>query len=116
VLRFLVDEDVDHRIIRGLLARLPDVDVVTVQEAGLDGRHDRDVLAWVAEQGRVLLTHDVTTMTRFAYERIDAALPMPGVFAVHQTAAIGPVIDDLVLLVVASDDGEWQGQVRYLPL
>jgi len=116
VLRLLVDEDFDHRIVQGLRARVPSVDLVTVQEAGLGGRHDRDVLAGAAEQGRVLLTHDVTSMTRFAYERVAAGLAMPGVFAVHQTAAIGPVIDDLILVIETSDDDSWEGQVRYLPL
>ena len=116
MLRLLADEDFDHRIVRGLLARMPSIDIVTVQEVGLGGRHDREVLAWAAEQRRVLLTHDVTTMTRFAYERIAAGLPMPGVFAVQQTAPIGPVIDDLVLILETSDEDAWEGQVRYLPL
>lgn len=116
MLRLLADEDFDHRILRGLRARVPSVDIVTVQGVGLGGRHDRDVLAWAVEQRRVLLTHDVTTMTAHAYDRIASGRPMPGVFAVHQTAAIGPTIDDLVLLVEASDDDEWEGQVRYLPL
>jgi hypothetical protein len=29
---------------------------------------------------------------------------------------IGRVIDDLLLLTAYSLDGEWEGQVRYLPL
>jgi hypothetical protein len=112
----LAEEDFDHRVIRRLLARIPQVDIVTVQEVGLGGRNDRDVLAWAAEQRRVLLTHDVTTMTAHAYDRIAAGRPIPGIFAVQQTAPLGRVIEDLVLLVEASDDDEWDGQVRYLPL
>ena len=34
-LRFLTDEDFDNDIVRGLLQRLPDLDVVRVQDAGL---------------------------------------------------------------------------------
>jgi predicted nuclease of predicted toxin-antitoxin system len=30
---------------------------------------DPEVLAWAASEGRVVLTHDVRTMTRFAYDR-----------------------------------------------
>ena len=116
MLRFLADENFDQRIIRGLLARAPLTDVVTVQDAGLSARRDQELLAWAANQRRVLLTHDVTTMTGYAYERIAGGQPMPGVFAVHQTVAIGQVIDDLVLLAEASYDDEWEGQVRYLLL
>ena len=41
---------------------------------------------------------------------------MPGVFEVRSTAAVGEVIDDLILFAECSYDGEWEGQVRYLPL
>jgi hypothetical protein len=36
----------------------------------------------------VLLTHDVRTITKYAYERIDAGLPMPGVFEIKRTVPI----------------------------
>ena len=74
------------------------------------------VLAWAAQNGRVVLTHDVSTMTAHAYARVASGLPMPGVFAVSQLAPISQVIEDLVLLAECSLPGEWEGQVRYVPL
>ena len=41
---------------------------------------------------------------------------MPGVFEVPVDAAIGDMFADILLIVDASDDGEWEAQVRYLPL
>lgn len=41
---------------------------------------------------------------------------MPGVFEVGPSLPIGPAIDDLLLIVEFSLEGEWEGQVRYLPL
>ena len=41
---------------------------------------------------------------------------MPGVFVVSQDEAIGRIIEDLILLAECSTDGEWEGQVHYLPL
>ena len=41
---------------------------------------------------------------------------MPGVFEVSPRVPIGHAIDDLLLIVECSLDGEWEGQVRYLPL
>jgi hypothetical protein len=55
-------------------------------------------------------------MTTYAYARVTSGLPMPGVFAVSQLAPIGRVIEDLVLLAECSLPGEWEGQVRYVPL
>jgi hypothetical protein len=74
------------------------------------------VLEWAAEQHRILLTHDVATITASAYARVRAGQPMPGVFEVGRTVAVGLAIDDIVLLAACSEDGEWDGQVQYLPL
>lgn len=115
-LRFLVDEDFDNDIVRGMLRRLPNLDVVRAQDVGLSGAPDPIVLAWTARAGRILLTHDVSTMTAHAYARVTSDLPMPGIFAVSQLAPISQVIEDLELLAECSLLGEWEGQVRYVPL
>jgi hypothetical protein len=115
-LPFLVDEDFDNDIVRGLLRRLPHLDIVRAQDVSLSGAIDPIVLEWAAQEGRVLLTHDVSTMTAHAHARVTSDLPMPGVFAVSQLASISQVIEDLVLLAECSLLGEWEGQVRYVPL
>jgi hypothetical protein len=77
---------------------------------------DPTVLEWAVDEGSVLLTHDVSTITRYAYERVEAGKPMPGVFEVSRDIPMGVVIEDLVLLTKCSFEDEWEGQVRYLPL
>lgn len=116
MLRFVTDENFNNDILRGLLRQLPDLDIVRVQDVGLSGADDPDVLAWASEEGRILLTHDVRTITRFAYERLAAGLPMPGVFEISRTLPLRDVIADLVLVATCSDAAEWEGQVQYLPL
>lgn len=83
---------------------------------GVSGTDDPTRLEWAAQQGRVLLTHDVSTITRFAYERVREGKPMPGVFELRRGIPIGRAIEDIILLVECSLEGEWEGQVRYLPL
>lgn len=114
--RFLVDEDFDNDILRGVLRRMPGLDVVRVQDVDLRTKDDATVLRWAAAQGRILLTHDVATMTTHAINRIEASQPMPGLFAVSQLAPIGQVIDDLVLIAECSTGPEWDSQIHYLPL
>ena len=58
---------------------------------GLSGADDGAVLAWAAAEGRVLLTHDVTTLTVLAYARVLAGLPMPGVFEIGRSVAVGSI-------------------------
>jgi len=99
MIKLLADENLDNTIIRGLLRRNPDIDIVRVQDIGLSGEDDPIVLEWAAEQGRVLLTHDVATITRYAYERLAKNLAMPGVIEIHTDAAIGRVIEDLFMIL-----------------
>jgi hypothetical protein len=113
--RFLVDEDFDNDILRGVLRKLPALDIVRVQDVGLGGQKDPVVLAWAADEDRLLLTHDVSTMTAHAIARVAAGLAMPGLFAVQQSAAIGRVIDDIELVAECSHEHQWEGQIQYLP-
>jgi len=116
MLRLAVDENFNNDIVRGLLRRRPALDIVRVQDVGLSGADDPAVLKWAAQEERVLLTHDVSTITRYAYERVRAGQPMPGVFEVSRAVPIGRAIEDILLLAECSLEGEWEGQVRYLPL
>ena len=81
-LRFLADENLDGDLLRALLRRRPDLDIVRVQDVGLAGADDAAVPAWAAANGRVLLTHDVNTVPGHAYARIRAGQPLAGVVAV----------------------------------
>ena len=115
MLRLAADENFNGDIVRGLLRRNPKLDIVRVQDVGLSGADDPSVLQWAADQGRVIVTHDISTLTKHALDRVAAGRPMPGVFEVRSFAPIGQAIDDLILLAECSFDGEWEGQVRFLP-
>jgi hypothetical protein len=116
VLRLAADENFNNNIVRGLLRRKSDADFVRVQDVGLSGADDPTVLEWAAQQGRVVMSHDVSTLRKHAYERAATGLGMPGVFEVPNTLSIGRAIEDLLLIIECSLEGEWEGQVRYLPL
>lgn len=116
MLRLAADENFNNDIVRGVLRKNPEIDLVRVQDVGLSGAEDPEVLEWAAMEGRVLLTHDVTTVTRFAHDRVQGGKGMPGVFEVSRRLPMGVVIEDVLLLAECSREGEWEGQVRYLPL
>jgi len=75
----IADENFNNDIVRGLLRRKPDLDIVRVQDVGLSGADDATILEWAAQENRVMLTHDVTTITKYAYERVQAGKRMPSV-------------------------------------
>lgn len=115
-MRFLADENFNGKLLAGLRAALPGLDVTRVQDINMDATPDPQLLTWAAEQNRILLTHDIQTIAGYAYERVQTGLPMPGIIEVRIIQGIGATIDELVLLIAASTSDEFEGQVRYIPL
>jgi predicted nuclease of predicted toxin-antitoxin system len=116
MLRLAADENFNNDILRGLIRRNAELDIVRIQDVGLSGQDDPTVLEWAAQENRVLLTHDVSTITDYAYQRVREGKPMPGVFEVGRGVSIGKAIEDILLLAEYSLEDEWEGQIRYLPL
>jgi hypothetical protein len=116
MLHFAVDENLNYNIVRGLLRCKTDLNIVRIQDVGLSGKGDATILEWAAQENRILLTHDVTTITKYAYERINDGLLMPGVVEIKMNSPLGDIIDDIILLADYSYENEWEGQIVYLPL
>ena len=57
MLRLLIDENVDNRILRGLQLRLPQLDFLFAKQVGLAGFADSVLLEWAAQDQRTILTH-----------------------------------------------------------
>ena len=113
-MRFLADENFSVPILTGLRRRLPDLDIIHIHELGMDRTPDPDILVWAAAENRVVITHDADTMPDYAYQRLQAGLPMPGMVVVPDVMPIGQAIERLALLIGGSFDDEWAGLVRHL--
>ncbi|MBI5952723.1 MAG: DUF5615 family PIN-like protein [Chloroflexi bacterium] len=114
---FLVaDENFNNAILRGLLRIKPNLDIVRVQDVGLFSADDPTVLEWAASEDRILLTHDVATITKYAYERVETGKYMPGVIEVNRKVPLGIAIEEILFIAESCDSGELEGQILYLPL
>jgi len=116
MLRLLIDENFNQRILRGLRLRVPSLDAVIVQDTAMQGLKDPPLLQEAAVLHRVLVTHDLKTIPRHAYERVAAGEPMPGILAIPDDLPIGQAIEQLHLVVVCLEENELENQVLYLPL
>jgi hypothetical protein len=116
MLRLASDGDVKGSILRGLFLRQPDIDLVRVQDVGLRTASDPVILEWAAAHGRILISHDRKTMTKYAYERVRSRLPLPGVFLIRKRTSIGGIIDEIVTVYECSNQDEWKDRVTFLPL
>jgi predicted nuclease of predicted toxin-antitoxin system len=114
--RFLADENIDPDLVLGLRRRIEDIDILRVQDVGLRTLDDPEILQWAADEGRILISHDLKTMPGFAGERLTAGLPMPGIILLRSTLSIAQALDEIAAIAGASDADEWTDQIAYLPL
>jgi hypothetical protein len=116
MIHFLADENFNADIVRGLLRHDPALNLLRVQDVGLRGAGDAEVLAWAGENDRILLTHDRATMPFFAYDRAAKMQPMAGVFIFEDRFPPGRAIDELLLILRCTEQADWRGRIVYLPL
>jgi len=113
--RFLADADLNQAIVTGVREREAVVDFMTTTKAKLEGQEDPDVLEFAANQGRVLVSHDTSTMPVHFSARLRSGLTSPGIFLVRQRFAVGQIVEALLLVWSASSPADWAGQIHYLP-
>jgi hypothetical protein len=110
MLRPASDADVHGGIISGLRRRQPN-DLVRAQDALPEGTPDAEVLDWAAADNRVLVTNDRNTMVGFAYKRVAAGMPVPGIIVTTNEQSIGSAINDILLIAQYMPEDEIRDQV-----
>lgn len=116
MLRLLIDQDLDHDILRGLIRRIPQLDAVTAFEIGMSRATDPELLAWAARQKRVMITHDRTTMPVHVTTLLREGEEIAGLIIVPRRLSLHQVLDDLELIIACSECDEWKNSMQYLPL
>lgn len=116
MLRLLIDQNLDHDILRGLIRRIPQLDAVTAFEIGMDEATDPELLTWAAQAGRIIITHDRKTMPAHAADLLGNGENIAGLFVALRSLPLHQVIEDLELMITCSENDEWLNVIRYLPL
>ena len=113
-IRFQADADLRVPIIKGLKRREPTIDFATAHEAGFAGLDDQAVLTLAASRGRVLVSHDVSTIpenfSRFIQEQIS-----PGVILISQELSYREAIEGLLRVWSSSEAEDWENVLSFLP-
>ncbi len=116
MLRLFFDHDFNHRILRGLTKRIPDLDFVTPTILRNIDDSDENHLVWAWENRRIIVTHDVNTMTDAANQRFANNQSISGLIIVPQNMPIGEAINDLEIIIVCDTEDELQNRIRFLPI
>jgi hypothetical protein len=75
---------------------------------------DPKLLQWLADEDRVLLTHDKSTIPNYVYERIKKGKCVVGVIIVIKSTPIKIAIDELEVLLGAGEREDFQNLVLYV--
>ena len=110
-IRFRADNDLKRRIVLGLRRRLPAIDFDT---SPLPAIPDELVLQMAADEGRVLVSHDISTLPRI-FSQWRQTCFSPGVFLVRQAWPTRQSIDQIEIVWSCSDASEWHNRLIYLP-
>jgi len=113
--RFQADADFNQIIVSAIVRRSPQIDFRTATAAGFASVPDTEVLAIAARDGRVLVTHDRTTMPAYFRQFIQSA-SSPGLIVVPQSLSIREVADTLILIWTVTGADEWTNRIVYLPI
>jgi hypothetical protein len=113
------DADVHGAIIDGLRLRLKTIkeaNFVRVQDVMPPDTPDPQVLEWVAQENRVLITHDRGTMIGFVKERLAAEKSVAGLIVTNRKPSIADAIADILLVAQCLSAEEVRDRVFiYLP-
>jgi hypothetical protein len=112
--RFQADADLRAPIVKGLRRREPSVDFSTADESRLAGLEDWEVLDLAASSGRVLVSHDVSTMPE-TFSRFIQEQTSPGVILISQELSYREAIEGLLRVWSSSEAKDWENVVSFLP-
>jgi hypothetical protein len=111
--RFLLDENLDPRIITALHRRDTSIDIVRVgdPEAPARASSDPDILRFVEVTGRMLVTNNRASIATHLVAHYQAGGRNWGVMRLRDGAQLGAVIEALLLVWEASEAEEWRDYV-----
>jgi len=113
-IRFQADADIDPDIRKGLLRREPSIDFQPAAGTIPSGTLDPEVLRIAAEEGRVLVSGDVRTMS-VHFQGFVGAHESPGVLLIPSSRSIGAAIEGLLFVWLNWTPDDLRNRVQWLP-
>lgn len=113
----VADENFQNAIIRGLLRQSPAFDVVRAQDVPeISGQDDSTVLRFATADGRVVVTHDLSTMIPAMQEQMRVESGCAPIVLVPDSLPVSAAIADLLVLDGCAAGADWAAGVIYIPL
>lgn len=116
-LRLLLDENLSPALREALRRHDPDIDVLRVGDSNAPalGTLDPDILVYLEQHQRALITDNRASMPGHVRDHIAAGGKHWGIFTIRPRAPLAEIIESVILLCEASSAEEWQNAMRWIP-
>jgi Domain of unknown function (DUF5615) len=118
--KFLIDENIATYFQEAIIQVEPSIEVFCVGEVGMPakGTSDPDLLEWADRHGFVLVSFDKNTLNGYINDRFSQGKHHAGLLLIPRpgTVNLKAIVDDMILLWMATDSQEWIDRTEYLPL
>jgi hypothetical protein len=117
-LQYVLDEHVPHALQVELIRREPTLVTWRIGEPGCPslGTLDPQVLEWCEEHAFVLVTNNRRSMPGHLANHLARGRHVPGIFILDPGMSLSAIAEDLILIAVASFEGEHADMIKFLPL
>jgi hypothetical protein len=109
--RFQADADFNQRIISAVRRHEPAVDFQIASALDLRALADQNVLALAAREGRVLVSHDLTTMPD-QFARFVETETSAGLLIIRQRVSIQRALEEILTAWIETEVDDWINQIR----
>jgi len=115
--KWLADENFRNAIVRGLLRKAPAFEIVRAQDVReISGQDDRVLLRFATTEGRVVATHDLSTMIPAMCEQMRLESRCAPIVMVPDSLPVATAVDDILVLEGCATEADWAAGVIYIPL
>jgi hypothetical protein len=79
------------------------------------GADDSALLCWAEREQRIIVTHDLDTMTTHLRVHAASGRHSPGVFMIRHRCTLPQIVTFLRDAAYASEPAEWQDRIQFIP-
>jgi predicted nuclease of predicted toxin-antitoxin system len=101
-MKFVTDENISRQLVNALRRHIPHIDVVRIQDVGLQSASDEVILDWAQREDRIVITQDRATIPPLVKQNLAEDLPVPKVLIIRRHAQVRDVLEMIEIILNVS--------------
>ena len=116
--RYLIDENLSGIYRTQLLHYELSLTVLVIGDEGAPPKStpDPEILVWCEQNDFILITNNRKSMPKHLDDHLEAGNHVPGIFTINRKVNIKLIVEELILIIGASDKDEYIDRITFIPL